>query len=272
MIISDRHSYVFVQLPHTGSTAIGAELCEHYGGTRVLYKHSTYEDFLRVATDRERGYFCFSCIRNPMDTVVSLYFRYRSNHRDDFTDPERIGRKSWMLRSLDQHKYRYVHEQGVEFSSFFLRYYRLPYDNWSRLSHHRMDLVLRFESLREDFARLLAALGIEAVCPLPVANATHLRDGDFLSYYDESALARASRVFGPFLKRWGYPKLPDSPGSALSGRLADLEYQALAPARLFYWRHLRYRYLGRPGSVFVPFPGLEAEASSPSPGTVGRHG
>jgi hypothetical protein len=65
MIISHRHRYVFVEVPRTGSTAVSAELRENYDGHEILRKHASYRDFLRVASEEERGYFTFSAVRNP---------------------------------------------------------------------------------------------------------------------------------------------------------------------------------------------------------------
>ncbi len=53
MIISDRYRYVFVELPHTGSAAIGAELREKSDGRRVLCRQSTWEGFREVTTTEQ---------------------------------------------------------------------------------------------------------------------------------------------------------------------------------------------------------------------------
>ncbi len=57
MIISHKHKYLFVELPRTGSTAIYEELCQHYDGTQILFRHATYDDFLKVASEEEKKYF-----------------------------------------------------------------------------------------------------------------------------------------------------------------------------------------------------------------------
>jgi len=58
-----------VELPHTGSKAISAELREFYDGSQILRKHARYSEFLRTASLAEREYFAFSCIRNPLDVA-----------------------------------------------------------------------------------------------------------------------------------------------------------------------------------------------------------
>ena len=89
MIISRKHNYVFVEMPRTGCTAVGKELLSQYGGERILRKHSTYPDFLRIATDDEKRYFVFSGVRNPLDDAVSHYFKLKTDHHSRFSDPTR---------------------------------------------------------------------------------------------------------------------------------------------------------------------------------------
>lgn len=69
MVISDKYKYLFVELPHTGSTAISRELCEYYDGTQILSKHIFYHQFLKTATPKRKNYFVFSCIRKPLVCV-----------------------------------------------------------------------------------------------------------------------------------------------------------------------------------------------------------
>lgn len=236
MIVSHRHRYLFVELPHTGSTAISRELRTFYGGEDVLRKHFYLEDFLRHARPGEKGYFTFSGIRNPLDEAVSVYLKYKANHSSHFTDPkERAENGGWVTPSHLE-RFRFVHEQGGDFPAYFRRFYRLPYDNWSSLSHHRMDHVLRFERLAEDFAELLRRLGIEPVRPLPVVNRTGQKS-DFLSYYTPDIRRRAQCIFGPFLKRWGYElpaewKLPPAPATD------ELAYRATVAAKNLYRRRI----------------------------------
>ncbi len=203
MIIGHRHRYLFVELPRTGSTAIRQELRELYGGEPVLWKHATYEDFLRVASPDERRYFVFSAIRNPLDDAVSRYFKLRLDHKQRFT--ERPGKhRNLANRLVDQRMFRFLDRTDADFPAFFLRYYRFPYDTWASLSHARMDYVMRFETLAEDFERVLRAIGIEPVRPLPVVNRTSGRERDFDVYYPPRVRGRARRVFGPYAERWGY--------------------------------------------------------------------
>ena len=54
MIISHKYKYLFIETPHTGSTAISNELQENYDGQRILHKHAYYFEFARQASEEER--------------------------------------------------------------------------------------------------------------------------------------------------------------------------------------------------------------------------
>ena len=261
MIISSKHEYVFVELPRTGCTAAGKELISQYNGERILSKHSTYKDFLRIASDDEKRYFTFSGVRNPLDDAVSHYFKLKTDHQNRFTDPTRrryrVGnrgaeklrrtgtnmqgekpRRRSLGERLENRRFDYIRRHNADFARFFLRYHWLPYDNWSRLSHADMDFVIRFEHLQRDFAKALALIGIEPTRPLPVLNKTSGRSRSFEQHYTPDVVARAKRVYGPFIKRWGY-EYPPQWGDDGPSRWDDLVFNALAIPRTTYWHYLR---------------------------------
>ena len=245
MIISHRYKYLFIELPMTGSTAIRAELRENYHGTPILQKHATYYDFLKVANAEEREYFVFSGIRNPLDQTVSHYFKFKTNHRDQFTRPPKPGqpKKSLVFR-LAYHishykRYQYIRDSEADFATFFLKFYTIPYNNWSSMAHQRFDGVIRFEHLEEDFANVLKLMGIEQKRPLPTKNKTKQKVEDFWQYYDTPQMQqRARRVFGPFMEIWNYQFPPEWGDFSLS-KWQRAEFAFYNSFRNIYWRYLR---------------------------------
>jgi len=237
------------------------ELVAQYNGVKILQKHSTYFDFLKVASEVEKRYFAFSSIRSPLDDAVSHYFKIRSDHHGRYTDPirrkyrvgntgseyvrstglNRQGRQP-QRRSLreqaDNRKFDYVSGHDADFSTFFRRYYWLPYDNWSRLSHRDLDFVIRFEHLQDDFAAALGRIGLDLKRPLPVINKTEAKTGDHLDYFTPETIPRAKRVYGPYLRQWGYG-IPPGWGSWPRQRWDDALFNMLAVPRTLYWRHIR---------------------------------
>ena len=239
MIVSDRHRYVFIELPRTGSSAISRELRQSYDGRPFLRKHSTYREFLAAARPEQRGYFAFSCIRNPLDDAVSRYFKYRTDHRAHFSQKGHPGRRG-LVGLRDRLIWRWMQRREMDFPAFFRSVYVVPYDNWASESHGSLDLVIRFEHLEADFAAALARLGIEPIRPLPVRNVTGGRRRDFAAYYTPETIGRAKWVFGPFMRRWGYG-FPSEWGEARLSRWAEAQFRVLGVLRAFYWRHLRFR-------------------------------
>ncbi len=261
MIVSHEHRFVFVELPRTGSTAVGKELTETYDGERILKKHSTYRDFLRSASGDEKGYFAFSSIRHPMDDAVSGYFKIHSDHHGRYSDPVRrryrVGeRGADRVRSTgmnakgvkprrrsagerrDNRRYEYLRRTDSDFASYFLRFYRAPYDTWSSVTHSRMDFVIRFEDLEHDFERALGHLGLDLRRPLPVRNRTVAKEDDFQVHYTPETRKRATWVFGPYMQRFGY----DFPENWRVERLpvsSRMTYHALSVPRRIYWDLLR---------------------------------
>jgi len=240
MIISHKHKYLFVAIPHTGSTAISRELCENYGGVPILRKHAYYHEFLAIANAEEKTYFVFVGIRNPLDEAISLYFKYKTNHKGNYTNPERLRKNGGFVTNADLRKFNFIKNTNADFPTYFKRFRTFPYDNLIRLSHKEFDFVIRFENLRDDFAQALRLIGIEQKRPLPTVNRTARKRRDFLSYYTPEIHERAKRVFGPFMKKWGYdfpPEWRDDPVPWSS----QLLFYVLGVFRKFYWQHLKRR-------------------------------
>jgi hypothetical protein len=238
VIISHRFRYVFIELPRTGSSAISEELRHSYDGKPILGKHSTYQDFLKVATPEEAGYFAFAGIRNPLDVTVSRYVQVLTDARERFTDARKRARRDTVPEQIENRVYAWVHRTNADFESFLRHWYWLPYDTWSSLDHHRLDHVIRFEALVDDFDAALRRMGIEPVRPLPVRNATPGREREFEDYFTPGTIGRASWVFGPYMREWGY-EFPESFGDAQVPAWSVAALKVLRLYRGLYWRHLR---------------------------------
>ncbi|MEM9022269.1 MAG: sulfotransferase family 2 domain-containing protein [Bacteroidota bacterium] len=242
MIISDRHRYVFVELPLTASTAIASELKAHYAGEEVLFKHATYRDFLKVATPEQRGYFVFSGIRNPLDQTVSHYYKYKNNQGNRFgaLPKKKAGRLRRPLhRLLHRKRMRFIRQNEAGFGAFFQQFYRWPYSNWSVLAHRKFNFLIRFESLQDDFREALQRMDIAPVRELPQQNRTVEKSDGFEGHYDTERLQqRAMRIFGPFMRYWDYAWPEGWPESREPWYNNGL-YRVLNLFRKFYWKYLR---------------------------------
>ena len=230
MIVSHKYKYVFVEVPHTGSTAIAAELIKYYDGESILIKHSHYVDFLRQPYLEKEKYFAFAGIRNPLDEAVSVFFKFKNNHKKNFTDPNKFAVNGGFVTHKMLDRFRYIQAENQSFSQYFMRYYKLPFDNANCLSANKMDFIIRFENLTRDFNELLRRMGIDPVRPLPLINKTEEK-GDFAQYYDNAeVIQRAIKVFGPFMKQWHY-EFPNDWGDVRVPIKSTLQFKLLQAVR-----------------------------------------
>ena len=229
MVVGRKHRYVFIEVPHTGSTAVATELCIHYGGDPLYHKHSNYPEFYGLACDDEKRYFAFAGVRNPLDTVVTDYLRYRMNPNGQYTDPKMLAENGGWVRAEHLTRFDFV-VQGGDFVSYFKRFYSnaKTYFNWYLVAHRPFDFVLRNEHLGEDFEQALRMLGVTPVRPLPFSNRTTDKR-DFLSYYTPEIQGEARRIFGPFMKRWGYA-FPSAWGDGEAPLSSELSFRAMEAA------------------------------------------
>lgn len=243
MIRSARHGYLFVQLPHTGCSAVAQELVDHYDGQKILGKHATYREFEASGSDWKPD-FVFSTVRHPLDDIVSTFEKLRTNH-ESYDDPARhVDAPGGFVDDKAVERFEFV-QSGAGFEAYVRKYHALPFDNWASLDHERFDFVMRFEHLTDDFDRVLRMLGIEPVRSLPRRNATQRAGGTWQDYWASPELRRfiAARV-APFMRDWGYEFPPDWPSVAPpSAMLSTAVRRALLVRRARIW--------SRPAPVFA---------------------
>ena len=203
MVISPKYKYLFVELQNTASSSISSELLLHYDGVKILRKHAYYHEFLKIASNEEKNYFVFSCIKNPLDVAVTAYFKYKTNHRKLFTDPKSWVKNGGHVSDDSLRIFNYIRNTNADFPTYLKKFHRLVYNDWSSLAHKQFDFIIRFEKLDSDFKKVLELLGITQKRPLPLINKTD-RDRDFLAYYSPDTYKHAKTIFGPYMKKWGY--------------------------------------------------------------------
>lgn len=235
MVISHKNKYLFVELPRTGTTAIHDELIKNYLGEDILFKHATYRDFLKTAREEEKKYFVFSCIRNPMDRAVSLFLKLK-NPSGQFKNVK--YRKLLSPGSVFfNRQIKFIQKHSASFSEYFKKFYIIPYDDWSRLDHHRFDYILRFENLNEDFTNVLRILGINKKRDLPWLNKT-IDKNEYIRYFTPDIYERAFKIFGPFMKKYNY-SFPEEWGVAKISKWDFLSYEFWGLIRKYFWLHFK---------------------------------
>jgi len=223
-IICRSQGLLFIMVPRTGCTAIGDLLCKELGGkflpeddildargvALLRYKHNTlsqlFEHGLLTAQEKAR-LFTFTCVRNPFDSLVSLYVKLSSTYQsllEDNTafvhrDPGYIDEMNWCrTHTFDEWlERRYAPRRVLR---VFKRRRRA-----SMFSQYidGADYVMRFERLQDDFDEVLRRVGLPRL-DIPVFNATPDRVPDYRVYYSDRSRRLVESVFRADLTRDGY--------------------------------------------------------------------
>lgn len=242
MIISHKYRYLFIEIPVTGSYAIHQELCKYYDGHPILHKHATYPEFRGTATRDEQSYFVFASVRNPLDTTVSAFFKYKTNHKGAYSDTD-ASIQSDKIDYADIRHYESLKDPNATLESVFLKpaIWERPYSNMIEISSDYLDFVIRYENLAEDFAEVLRLLGIKQIRPVPIVNKTQGRDASWKSYYTPKMIEKAKRVYGPFMQKWGY-EFPESWGDHCVSHRKMAEFHLVNMMKKTYLIHFRYNH------------------------------
>jgi hypothetical protein len=223
-IVSHPHKFLFVMSPRTGCTAIGAllvkslgaeylpreDLLDQRGRFVVQRKHCTLQQLLAngiLTADQRRSLFTFGAIRNPFDSLVSLYTKMAVAYQPSVQDPN-----SWV------HKVKgYVEDMEYCRTHTFAEWIHKRYaiGVWDRLrgKGRRMlgapyvdgvDFVIRFERLQDDFDEALRQAGVAHSLTIARINVTPERDRDYRRYYTPSARRLVEYALERELTRFGY--------------------------------------------------------------------
>ena len=224
-VICREHRLLFIMAPRTGCTAVAEVLRAELGGedipaaddpaalrAGVPVKHATLGQLLAIGAVSRResaGLFAFSAVRNPYDSIVSLYVKQASGYRglegygDDFI--ERSAQRRQSVRSAQQHNFEDWLVANYEKPlrrrlSRKLRSLRGGGNKWLE----GVDFVMRYEHLQEDFDKALRRAGIDRRLTIPRVNVTPDRERDFRLYYTDRARQIVEDWYKRELLRFGY--------------------------------------------------------------------
>jgi hypothetical protein len=237
-IICREHRLLFLMAPRTGCTAVGSVLIEKLGGEwlpaedilddkgqfRIQKKHSTLDQLLafNIITREERAQLTpFTTVRNPFDSLVSLYFKLHKGYQSELDDPD-----SWVYK-VPGYAEGLKLTRELSFDQWVNRAYPdLPFYFENRLVNvarrsikklvgressvedtflHGVDLVMKFENLQEDFTRVLKKAGIDNPPVIPKINVTGSRsEKDYRSLYTPKTRRKVEVYSEGVLREFGY--------------------------------------------------------------------
>ena len=186
-------TYIFVHINKTGGTSI----CKVLGYS--IYHFMVREIIPMIGEEAFEKAFVFSVVRNPWDKVVSLYkYRIKINTSNLTQNP--ISFKDWVKQTFGKEKNPIYYNSPRMFE---------PQCDWlkDRNGVIRVNNILRFESLNEDFSSIAKSLGITAQLP-------HVNKTDrfaYAYYYDKETIEIVREWFKEDIERFGYEFEPLHP-------------------------------------------------------------
>jgi hypothetical protein len=222
-IICRDHRLLFIMTPRTGCTAIGELLAEKLGGEylpeadvvdergmiAVPQKHTTLRQLLEhgiLSEDERRRVLVFTCVRNPFDSLVSLYVKKAITYQSLLGDP------SAFIHRVPGYVEDMAWCRSHSFDEWVERHYAPSIlDRMLRRKRRSMfgkftdgvDVVMQFERLQADFDSVLAQVGL-APMTIPTINPTPERDADYRRYYSSRSRRIVEYLSREDNNRYGY--------------------------------------------------------------------
>lgn len=210
--------------PRTACTAIGEVLRNEFGGEflpkedildskgfiRIQKKHSTLTELLQnnlLTSEEAASLLKFCAVRNPFDSLVSLYIKKRYKYQPLLSDSlswvNRIPHyakdmkycqthsfSSWIFKSCSKKVIKYI--LGMKPSMY--NYYTKG-----------VDVVMRYENINKDFQEVLQKAGISFKSSIPIVNRTAEKtDINYRSYYSNFSRKLVEYAYYYDLKTYGY--------------------------------------------------------------------
>jgi Sulfotransferase family len=198
-MISFQKRFLFVHIPKTAGNSIQSVLrdysedelvalrseqdgVERFGLHNPRYKlkkHSTLADYRAALGETEFGnLYKFTCVRNPWDRLISLYFTPTQNA----AGWDRKKFRNLIAKALPVSDYLWLKEREND-----------PFEN--------VDYIMRFESLADDFRTICAALDIS---PMKLPRYNRSNREHYSKYYDDELHELVRERFAAEIERFGY--------------------------------------------------------------------
>jgi hypothetical protein len=223
-IICREHGLLFIMTPRTACTAVGELLRTHYGGEYlppedvldkdgricIQQKHSTLSELIKnrlLSREDAARLLKFAAVRNPFDSLVSLYLKQRTKYQPLLLDPD-----SWVNRAPTYAKnMRYASTHS--FSAWLLKKCRkqllkrvmgIPPSMFIDYTCGT-DVVIRYENLVAELNAVFDKAGLSVRASLPMVNRTAERESaDYRAWYSRATVAAVRLAFAEDFRRYGY--------------------------------------------------------------------
>jgi hypothetical protein len=175
-MICHTKTIVFIHIPKCAGSSINnaLNLKVHAGtGHAGYFAHKEFID---------KGYFCFSFIRNPWDRVVSLYHYFLNMNPGH----QWYGQNKQIADEINNVDF----ETFCEKLDFFQKspasgIHFIPMHQFIRLEHNKNIVIGRFEHIQKDFENICNRVNIE-VSKLPTLNISN--HNPYKEYYNNKTI------------------------------------------------------------------------------------
>ncbi len=199
-MISYSHKFIFIHIPKTAGTSISTAL-RPYGLTgEGHYTLQEFQDATSITDDQLNTFYKFATVRNPWDLIVSHYFYCKMKN-------------SYWHSEVNQHP-DYKLANNIKFKEFvrLLVNDKLNTSITRRQQSHwldkRLDFLIRFETLKEDFAKVCNEIGWTGTrywgSDVILNNLNPSKHNHYSTYYDDESRDWVATCFSKDIKRLGY--------------------------------------------------------------------
>lgn len=165
MVVSDKHKFIFLAVPRTGSKSTEAFLVDyglltntgmaiHHGNVRTIKSH--------VGDEKWSSYKKAAFVRNPWDWYPSVFIRMRTHRQRYGGTPLNVFADFLKLNKTDNHLKDFIADPKGKIA---------------------VDFIGRFESFEDEVRRLAEFLGLPI--PKEIRNTTDPHKSHYTKYYTE---------------------------------------------------------------------------------------
>jgi len=181
-VIHHKHKLIFIHIARTGGTSIEQALVEKdWGEVDIDTKHLKASQAKDLYSKFWKEYTTFTVVRNPFDRFVSMYETGWWGKGLD------VSFKAW-LQQLEPHP-------NEKYKSLFQ----------AEIIDEELDYELRYETLQEDFERMLTEKKIDlGHDPKKLPRVSQTKRRPYQCYYTPALQRGIKTVFSADFKRWRY--------------------------------------------------------------------
>jgi chondroitin 4-sulfotransferase 11 len=196
MAIDHKNKFIFIHIPKTAGTAIEEALgfnVEKLHKKKYNIKHGTPTDDKYV--DYWDEYFTFTCVRNPWDRFVSLYFfelEYELHNRA-------ASKRRKLIKKLGPEGFlQYTKEYHHTFDNSYHNHGNQI--NWFE-EKYKYNYVMRYENLESDFNIICQKLNLKDVKLKHINKSQHKH---YIEYYDQESINIVYKQYLKDIKYFNY--------------------------------------------------------------------